>query len=74
MAIADTILCHSLGRIRDTYVRLDLGGILAVASQETADWIAAAMAGKPVKVGEKIAVAKEGTSQPRPSWRKRTFT
>ena len=32
----------------------------ATAGQETTDWIAAAMAGKKVKVGEKIAKAEKG--------------
>ena len=54
-AIGDTLLGHSLGKIRDTYVHLDPEGILAVASQETADWVAAAMAGKQVKPGVKVA-------------------
>ena len=54
-AIADTLLGHSLGKIRDTYLHLDPEGILATASQETADWIAAAMAGQKVKPGVKVA-------------------
>lgn len=34
-------------------------GIMAKASQETADWIAAAMAGKSVKPGVKVAKAEK---------------
>ena len=49
------LLGHSLGKIRDTYVHLGSQGIMATASQETADWIAAAMAGKSVKPGVKVA-------------------
>lgn len=54
MSIGDTLLGHSLGKIRDTYVHLDSSGILATTSQETADWIAAAMAGQTVKPGVKV--------------------
>jgi len=54
-AIGDALLGHSLGKIRDTYVHLGSQGIMATASQETADWIAAAMAGIQVKPGVKIA-------------------
>jgi len=64
-AIGDALLGHSLGKIRDTYVHLGSQGIMATASQETADWIAAAMAGKAVKPGVKIAkaeVAKDETA------------
>ena len=46
---------HSLGKIRDTYVNLGSEVIMATASQETADWIAAAMAGEKVKPGVKVA-------------------
>lgn len=53
-AIGDALLGHSLGRIRDTYVNLGTEGIMATASQEAADWIEAAMAGKQVKAGAKI--------------------
>jgi len=54
-AIGDALLGHSLGKIRDTYVHLGSEGIMATASQETADWIAAAMAGQKVKSGMKVA-------------------
>ena len=60
-AIGDALLGHSLGKIRDTYVHLGSEGIMATASQETADWIAAAMAGKKVKPG--VKVAKEEKAQ-----------
>jgi hypothetical protein len=59
-AIGDALLGHSLGKIRDTYVHLGSEGIMATASQETADWIAAAMAGKKVKPGVKVANEKKG--------------
>ena len=55
MAIGDPLPGNSLGKIRDTYVNLGSKGIMATASQETADWIAAAMAGKSVKPGVKVA-------------------
>ncbi len=55
VVIGDILLGHSLGRIRDTYLSLRPDGVMARASQETADWIAAAMAGANPKVGEKIS-------------------
>ena len=64
-AIGDALLGHSLGKIRDTYVHLGSQGIMATASRETADWIAAAMAGKPVKPGVKVVneeKVQEGTA------------
>jgi integrase len=54
-AIGDTLLGHSLGRIRDTYLTLRPDGVMAQASQQTSDWIAAAMSGVNPKVGEKIS-------------------
>lgn len=60
-AIGDALLGHSLGKIRDTYVNLGTDGILATASRETADWIAAAMAGEKVQPG--VKVSKEKTAQ-----------
>jgi len=59
MSIGDALLGHSLGKIRDTYVHLGSEGIMATASQETADWIAAAMAGEKVKPGVKVAKAEK---------------
>lgn len=53
-AIGDALLGHSLGKIRDTYIHLGSEGIMATASQEVADWIAAAMAGREVRPGVKI--------------------
>ena len=53
-AIGDALLGHSLGRIRDTYVNLGTEGIMATASQETADWIASALRGESPKPGVKI--------------------
>lgn len=54
-AIGDILLGHSLGAIRDTYIRLDTDGVLGLASTDTSNWIAAAMAGKKVKPYEKVA-------------------
>jgi len=59
-AIGEALLGHSLGKISDTSVHLGSKGIMATASQETADWIAAAMRGNKVKPG--VKVAKEGTT------------
>lgn len=53
-AIADTLLGHSLGKIRDTYMSVRPDGILAQASEGTAAWIAAAMRGEPVRVGHGV--------------------
>jgi hypothetical protein len=53
-AIGDALLGHSLGKIRATYVHLGSEGIMATASMETADLIAAAMAGESVKPGVKV--------------------
>ena len=62
-AIGDILLGHSLGAIRDTYIRLDTDGVLGLASTDTSNWIAAAMAGKKVKPYEKItSKAKAGTA------------
>lgn len=52
-AIADSLLGHSLGRIRDTYINFSTDGILAKASQETSDWLWAAMTGKQPRTGTK---------------------
>lgn len=58
-SIGDTLLGHSLGKIQDTYVNLSPDGILAIASQKTADWIAAALRGENPKLGRKVKVAKK---------------
>jgi integrase len=58
-AIGDTLLGHSLGKIQDTYVNLSPDGILAIASQQTANWIAAALAGENPKLGKKVKVTKK---------------
>jgi len=67
-AIGDALLGHSLGKIRDTYINLGPDGILAQASQETADWVSSALAAQGPKRGKKVvalqAVPKaEGTSK-----------
>ena len=59
-AIGDALLGHSLGKIRDTYVHLGSQGIMATASQETADWIAAAMTGKKGRPGVKVVKEEKG--------------
>lgn len=53
-AIGDTLLGHSLGKITDTYTRLSVDGILAAASEDAAQWIAAALRGEAPKTGQKI--------------------
>jgi len=58
IAIGDALLGHSLGRIRDTYVNLGTEGIMATASQETADWINAALKGAMPKPGVKFGKGK----------------
>jgi integrase len=55
-AIGDTLLGHSLGKITDTYTRLSMDGILANASKDAAQWIAAAMRGENPKVGVKLSL------------------
>jgi integrase len=54
-AIGDALLGHSHGKIGDAYIHLGSEGIMATASQEVADWTAAAMAGVGVKPGVKVA-------------------
>lgn len=68
VALGDTLLGHSLGRIRDTYLNLRPEGSLAVASQETADWIAAAMAGRSPRVGEKVRPMEDRPCIPLIPW------
>ena len=53
-AIGDTLLGHSLGKITDTYTRLSTAGILANASEDAAQWIAAALRGEAPKAGQKV--------------------
>jgi len=53
--VFDTLLGHKVAGMAGVYTRLSpAGGILAEASQATADWIAAAMDGKQPKLGEKV--------------------
>lgn len=61
-SIGDALLGHSLGRIRDTYTQLGPDGILGRASEDTADWIGAALIGKAPKVGKKVNAIKEATA------------
>ena len=57
-AIGDTLLGHSLGKIRDTYTRLSMDGILRNASEDAAQWIAAAMRGEAPKPGVKVVTGE----------------
>lgn len=57
LAIAKTLLGHSLGKITDTYTALDPTGILAQASNATGEWIAEALAGREPVVGKKVSHA-----------------
>jgi integrase len=68
-AIGDTLLGHSLGKIQDTYVNLSPDGILAIASQQTSDWIAAALVGANPKLGKKVKASKKAP-EPRSKARK----
>ena len=53
--VFDFLLGHKSAGMAGVYTHLNpAGGILAEASQATADWIAAAMAGKNLKLGEKV--------------------
>ena len=53
--VFDTLLGHKVAGMAGVYTRLSpAGGILAEASQATADWIAAAMDGRKPKLGEKV--------------------
>lgn len=52
----DLLLGHRLGGVRDTYTVMGAGvGLLAQASEDTAQWIAAAMRGENPKSGEKVS-------------------
>ncbi len=53
-SIGDVLLGHSLGKIRDTYTNLSMDGILSTASEDAAQWIAAAMRGEKPKNGAKV--------------------
>ena len=66
IAIGDTLLGHSLGKIQDTYVNLSPDGILAIASQQTSDWIAAALNGANPKLGRKVEAAKKAKTSKNP--------
>ncbi len=58
-SIGDALLGHSLGRIRDTYTQFGADGILGRASQETADWIGAALLGQAPRAGVKVKAGKK---------------
>jgi len=57
--IGDILLGNSLGKIRDTYTNLSMEGILATASEDTAQWIASALRGKNPKAGVKVTITQE---------------
>lgn len=53
--VFDTLLGHKVAGMAGVCTRLSpAGGILAEASQATADWIAAAMDGRNPRLGEKM--------------------
>ena len=55
--IADILTGHSVPKIRATYgINPEEAPAMIQASQDAADWIAAAMAGKEVKAGVKVIV------------------
>jgi integrase len=59
--VADILTGHSLPKIRATYgIAPEESPVVAQASQDAADWIAAAMAGKSVKPGVKVAKDEKG--------------
>lgn len=53
-SVGETLLGHSLGKVRDVYIQYSPDGILGQASQSTADWIAEALMGGKPRVGERI--------------------
>lgn len=54
--VFDALLGHKVAGVAGVYTRLSpSGGILAEASQATADWVAAALEGLKPKLGERIA-------------------
>lgn len=53
-AVGDTLLGHSLGKIRDTYTHLGTDGILRTASEDTSAWIAAGLRGENPRPGIKV--------------------
>lgn len=62
--IADILTGHSLGTIRETYgIDPHESPLVIQASQDAADWLAAAMAGQEVQVGVKVAPAASGKAQ-----------
>jgi len=62
--VFDALLGHKVAGMAGVYTRLSpAGGILAEASQATADWIAAALDGRQPKLGEKIK-ALQPASEP----------
>lgn len=61
-SIGDALLGHSLGRIRDTYTQFGPDGLLGKASQVTADWIAAALAGAAPKPAVRFRTTRRTAS------------
>jgi hypothetical protein len=62
--VFEALLGHKVAGMAGVYTRLSpAGGILAEASQATADWIAAALDGRQPKLGEKIK-ALQPASEP----------
>lgn len=59
IAMGNTLLGHSLGKITDTYTKLSMDGILATVSEDTALWIASALRGEAPKHGVKITAGPE---------------
>lgn len=59
--VADILTGHSLPKIRATYgIAPEESPVVVNASQDAADWIVAAMAGKKVKAGVKVTKEEKG--------------
>jgi len=62
-SVGETLLGHSLGKVKDTYIQYGPEGILGEASQATADWMAKAMKGGKPKVGERVKPTTSNAAQ-----------